>query len=507
MSAPASNPARDAGTRRGLLLVALAVLAVAVLHLAIRGAISGSLIELDALENVNSQTWQLVYKADAPPLFNWIHRGFVSVFGPSWFAISLQRYLLLLVYFVFLYLSACRFVADRRHAALFALSASALYQIGWAGHEYVTHSAMLLTMLAVTLWAFLRAAESRLWRDYALLGLAMGLGLLSKYNFPVFPLLLALAALGVPRFRAAVVSWKFALALVSALLFLAPVLAWNLREGWPVFASVSDHVVRSDAGGVSGAVESLLSLAGGFIGYTLPLALIVVAIFGRRLLAPAGQANDHERLFRNLILLGIGAGLIAALGFGADNFQERYMHPFLFYLPLWFAARLQRGKVDMRDTRLLAATLVALAALVLVIRIVQMIDASQALCGRNCRPMEPFDRLAARIEAEGLASATYVSDDFIVAGNLKAQFPQAPALTFERPLVRPPGGGGTCLFVFRTRGADRILRKAPPDVAEAVRRGPVVDLSVDWPHLWRPAGWRSSDFGAVRLDPESPSCR
>ena len=69
--------------RHGLVLVIMSVLAVAALHLLVRGAISDSLITLDALENVNSQTWQLVYKADAPPLFNWLHIPFVAVLGPD----------------------------------------------------------------------------------------------------------------------------------------------------------------------------------------------------------------------------------------------------------------------------------------------------------------------------------------------------------------------------------------------------------------------------------------
>src|SRR5262249_56339493 len=74
-----------------------------------------------------------------------------------------------------------------------------VFPVSWTFHDALTHSAAVLAAGAATFHALLRLGDEDGLGAYLGLGVAAGLGLLSKYTYVVLAAALALAALTEPR--------------------------------------------------------------------------------------------------------------------------------------------------------------------------------------------------------------------------------------------------------------------------------------------------------------------
>src|SRR5262249_13183646 len=155
--------------------------------------------------------------------------SFVRLLGLSVFTIALVRLLTLGVVCMLLYAAArqvlgcgagfqpadssgrletCPTAAARQvlrrqdRAVLAALSPLLIPAIAWNSVNYLTHTLLLCALCLATVCCVLRLSQARRlcygrrgWGGYALLGVCVGMGVLSKYNYAVFAAALLLAAL------------------------------------------------------------------------------------------------------------------------------------------------------------------------------------------------------------------------------------------------------------------------------------------------------------------------
>jgi len=128
----------------------------------------------------------------------------------------------------------------------------------------------LFTSTDASLLLFWSAAAFTLWQAqatdrlgwWAALGVACGLGLLSKYTMAAFGMSALLALWWVPGPRRGL--WRIGpwVSVVIALAWLAPNLAWNAAHDFPTLKHTADITTRAHrAGGVREAVEFLLGQA------------------------------------------------------------------------------------------------------------------------------------------------------------------------------------------------------------------------------------------------------
>jgi hypothetical protein len=94
----------------------------------------------------------------------------------------------------------------------------------------------LLFFWALALYSFLRACEDARWRWPVLCGLAVGLGLESKYAMLYFVAGAGLAAAFAADARRLVAGWRGLVILAIALLILMPNIVWNADHGFPTVA-------------------------------------------------------------------------------------------------------------------------------------------------------------------------------------------------------------------------------------------------------------------------------
>lgn len=164
-------------------------------------------------------------------------------------------------------------------ALLFALT-----PIFFLGGQVMTTDIPMVTCWFLALWALWWAlARERPWAWYAA-GLAVGLGLLSKYNMGVLPMAILVYLLASRHWRGALASPHPWLAALLALAVFSPNLWWNSRHHWVTMEATWGNVT-----GGCGGWEHWLAFLAGQAGVVSPIlfALIFAALAARgRRLAP-----------------------------------------------------------------------------------------------------------------------------------------------------------------------------------------------------------------------------
>ena len=173
----------------------------------------------------------------------------------------------------------------------------------------VNHNTVLAPFIAATLYFGHRYLETRSLESNVALGVAIGLGLLAKYEiiFALIPLIAL--ALTIPRYRSAFFQIKSYGALLIALLILAPHLQWLSNHDWPSFKRATDSAPMTTK------LDLLESLWGFFWGLITVIATPLLALAALNINALKRlwdrQKNETQKIGQIIVLAPL-LGLIAA---------------------------------------------------------------------------------------------------------------------------------------------------------------------------------------------------
>lgn len=213
----------------------------------------------------------------------------------------------------------------------------------FAGGVLVSPDAPLNFLWAVATWAAWRGlrGEPKAWW---VVGLAVGLGLQSKYSMAFLLPGLAVLTLRNPQSRTA---WPlYAGAVLAALLF-TPNLLWNAQHGWQAFRFILDRPAWVRAG----PLGNLALSAGGLLLYLSPVLAALL------LWAPWLAGRPQDRFLRTLCVPTLLGCLVAAL---AGKFKPHYLAPVAL---LGVPALAALGNARLDRWRLVAVGLGALQSL------------------------------------------------------------------------------------------------------------------------------------------------
>jgi hypothetical protein len=424
--------ARFAATGRGVLALALLF---ALASGALRLALTDNLQPDDAELVVAAQTLRGGY-SDQPPLYTWMLWAVLPITGPGVVGLAVVRAVLLVLLVGLTYLAARLLIPDRRLVAPLAFSALLLPAYGWHIATYLTHSLLLGVAVMATVYAVARVVRDGRRTDYALLGVAVAVGVLAKYNFPLVVVAAIAAGLTVPAARSRLLHTRILLTAAVALLLLVPHLVWLAEWGEEVFRLVRNKANRAEsppywAGVAQGLWAAVVCLAG-----CVPLVAPLLAWLGRR--AHRVEPADPVVAWAGRFLVALGAIHIALVfGYGVSRFQDRWVQPFLLVLPLWYLGRFVPGTVQAGGVRLLTWATAGLAASILAGQVAQIAFAER-LPGRYDLRLD-YARLARELDATGFGEATFVACDREIIGNLLPHMPRARMWyasgveAFERP--------------------------------------------------------------------------
>ncbi len=412
--------------------------------------VSSETAGIDDVDQVlRAQIWSWGY-GPQPPLYTWLTKIFLDLFGSNIFSLALLKELQVFAIYVFVYLIAERVT----HSGYCALAATALLQfdpsIAWEAHRELTNSVLASAFVLATIYLFLRLDSNR-WRAYAAFGICCGLGLLSKWNFAIMLAALLFAALGVAPFRSLVLNRKMVAVLLVTLALVALPARWILQHPSLAFSSVWKLRIHDNAGWQM-AVAGLEKWA---VEWTAHVALLLLALFiffGRKMLRPAAPLPESRLLWLTLgwtmILI-----TVAVIAFRAEGIRDRYLQPLFVWLPVLAATVLREHLTGKRLAAILAvSTAVAggiLAAVPGRLFLTEPLHRNEVL-------NTPFRKFATDLAPVVRGADAIIAENHPLAGNLRLWFPHQLVVDEEvAPLFEPPRGRVVLVW-------DATARPAPP---------------------------------------------
>lgn len=397
-----------------------------------------------------------------PPLYTWLQAAVFAVTGEGVAGLALLKNALLAATVLVTYATARRITTDSGTAVLAALSLFLIPQFGWESQRALTHSVLVMTMSALFAWLLIRLLQERRTVDYILLGAALALGVLSKFNFALGALALLLAALSLREFRAVLLTAKGAIVPLVAAVLLAPSLLWILDNREATLSRAGKMTTGQTAGLLDNYLLGLGSLLWAAFAYALLLLLVYAVAAFRSKAGPArpGEQRLFLALFARAIAFGLLLCLLLVVGFEVTRFKDRWMQPLLYGAPLVLALWLAPRLVAWRRKLVLGAASLGALAVVVALPLRTLLGPTLG----DPKPLDmPYPRLAEQIRALGFEDGLILSDSNVIAGNLLLALPGSQALTTAYPRVVPPREGPV-LLVWRGEAG-------PPPALAALARG------------------------------------
>ncbi|GJL95636.1 MAG: glycosyl transferase [Hyphococcus sp.] len=408
--------------------------------------------------NIFTQSFQLGYLPDNPPLFEWTLIAVQKITGPVQLSFIIVKYLFLILTGLFTYLTAARLFKNHRWAAFTVLALLSLYQIGYNYHQAFTHSTALMASVAFLWYGLLKLRDEPRTQHYLLLGLAVGPGAIAKYSFLPVVVSIFIAGMLSSQVRARLLNVRILISVLLAMLVCLPHGLW-LLDHMDEIAMRADQrfgtVEASYMSRVSNALPAALWAMGSFL---LPF-VAVVAVAAPNSFRELKVVDEATSIFRNATLVCIIVLLVGIVVTGASSFPERYAIAFMYPALFWFIAALKNSTPTERALRNITLAGFVFFGLFLGVRIVQTVMPGPPFCS-DCRQWIPYAVLEDAFPAENFEKATLVGFDIYTAGNLRRLFPDNRVVAPFFPFYTPPGGDehAPCYFVWSEN-----LGVAPPD--------------------------------------------
>ncbi|MAY65948.1 MAG: hypothetical protein CMM77_02330 [Rhodospirillaceae bacterium] len=432
------------------LVVGAIILAMALIRATLFPGTGGD----DGEQLIFSQFFAWGYQVRNPPLYTWLVMAVSQITGPGLWAVNIVKFSLLYAMYLMLWRAALHLFTSRVMAGLAALAPVLFYFVAWEVITGFSHTVLTACLYAAVLWILLRlrgAAPGRL-SDYALLGLAIGLGGLAKYAFWIFLACLLAAALTDRDLRRRLLSPRLILTLAVAVAVMAPHYLW-LMERLDTLAGQA---------GAAASIHDGISLTGlghgakAAIGFLSPGWLIAVLVFPAAFRPLNAPAPDMARVLGRYMVLVLVVTAIGTLVQPDFRIRTHYMFVLLF-APFWVLLRAEAAGAATPARRRVLAALITLVLWAQPSGLIAKYLFEPLSCGR-CQHHIPYADLAANIRDLGFAGGTVVAywHPDPLPGNLRAALPGARVISLKHPDIippLPPEAAGQCLVVWSADAA------------------------------------------------------
>lgn len=388
-------------------------------------------LQADESEQVVLSQFLMLGYGRQPPFYNWLQYGVMHLFGPSIFSLTVLKNGLLFLCCVFFGLAARQLSSRKDVSAAAILGVLSLPAVTVLSQRDLSHAVALLFCVSLFLYAFFGAlTRPALWR-YALTGVAIGIGTISKYNFVVVPIAALIAILPEAELRRRLFDRRLIATIAIAALICLPHALWflgNIHEA--TACTVSE--MRDDATGhfIVDRLDGMVTLIGAAIKGGFPVVLFLLIAFRREVLDCRNVSTVWTRVTGRMLLLCLVIVGLISFGMGATTISQKWLSPFLLLLPLYLCLKIEANAgFDRRPdgTSVLAIPVAFLAFGFLVYLAAGNILAP--LLGRyqkDSLPSVPFVRSVLAEAGPGANPAYVIADTMILAGSARLAAPQIP---------------------------------------------------------------------------------
>ena len=243
-------------------------------------------LELDEGQQLFLAQWLAVGYDTQPPFYNWLQYGVDQWLGDTVLALSLLKNLLLFASYLLVGMIAHVIIGNRVLAVIATLGLITIPTIAYAAQRDLTHTVGLLFAACLFFYVFIRTLQNPSALNYALTGLAVGIGILAKYNFVLLPLAAAVAILPERQWRGRLSDPRILLTLAIAAVMVTPHAIWFLDHiDAATGRTLNKMTADADGRGLMQIGKGLLSLAVALAGAALPTLVLFYVAFGKMLRA------------------------------------------------------------------------------------------------------------------------------------------------------------------------------------------------------------------------------
>jgi len=399
----------------------------------------------DGEQIIFAQYFDWGYVVRNPPLYTWFVILAQKVFGVSAFAVNAIKFITLLSLYWFLYRTGVLLYKDHRIAILAALSPLLIFHIAWDSLLGFSHSVLVATLYAATLYAVFNLEKNNRILNYVGLGAAIGCGILSKYAFVFFLIALIAAALFDSKLRSRLLNPKIIISFVIAAIITTPHLMWLYDRHTAMAGELAPALTAQGmTSHLFAAGKGILSGIKAIIGFLLPLlvflALFFPAAWRPKLTTPDEDQQRHHRILRIFFSFLIGFIFLFIIAGGVSRVRTHYM--FVMVLaPVWFFLRVKMADMgDMNERHLKGyAGILSAAAIVVLLGLPIKYVVEPWRCGK-CEHHMPYEVLAADLKKAGFQGGTIFAywHPYPIAGNLRIAFPKSRVISAKHPSAMPP---------------------------------------------------------------------
>ncbi|MGN7752341.1 ArnT family glycosyltransferase [Sinorhizobium sp. 22678] len=401
--------------------VVLAVAGYFLLCIILRVSVSSSL-EIDEAEQAFLSQFLALGYGPQPPFYNWLQYGLAEVIGTSLATMTILKNGLLFLCCLFYGLAARLVLTDRRLPPIAMLGVLTLPPIFLLAQRDLSHTVAALFAVSLFLYSFLKTLKRPSLFSYILTGVAVGIGLMAKYNFVLVPVAAIVAVLPERELRARILDWRILPAIAVATLIVLPHAYWMLQNfGFASGGTLNEMREREAEGFLLQAFYGVYSLGSAVIGGSLVPLLVFGLVFRGKFRAIWQAESPWSRIIGRMLALCLIAVLLVVLGVAATHVREKWLVLFLVLIPLYLCLKIEAANIDLTDSLrrfFLLVLVIVLGALVLV--------SARAVVrpwfGDYSRLNIPYAALAEAVaQAEG-QPALILANDKQIAGNLRMQF-------------------------------------------------------------------------------------
>lgn len=234
----------------------------------------------DAEQAYYSQWWRWGYD-DQPPLYTWLQIGIHKILGVSKVSFSILRGVIFSTILVALFQFAFRFSKNSIQAFTVVLALVLIPTFIDFTFRRLSHTTLLCLCVVMTYYCIHKLIQNKSFLNYLLLGLVVGVGILTKYNY-----VLVLAAFGGVLFvdssiRKVLLNSKILCSILIASLLLLPHLLWLFGDSGfteELFVSVNTKTSAVSTKGIP-VISPLFSFVLTFLKLTWPLLVVTLVLF------------------------------------------------------------------------------------------------------------------------------------------------------------------------------------------------------------------------------------
>ena len=420
----------------------------------IRGLLYPGAPNDDAEQLLFSQVFRWGYDLVNPPLYTWLVIAVQQIVGVENLTVSLVKFPAYWLIFHFLFVLGRRVTQDERIAVLAALSPLWLYYVAWDAVMSYSHTVLATALILAAFVAMLRLQDKGGVLSYALFGLVIGLGVLSKYTFILAALGMLIAGVINRPFRSRILHPHMFIAAMVAGVIITPHVYWLLQHSDTMGGAVSGKfgIGPADADFLRVRLKGLKSVFTSSLSFASPLWLVLLIIFW----GPFRQRfKVHEyvspsvkvlALYIFIVIILLGALVLLT---GSTKIRAHYMFV-LIPFPVLFFAWVKPSFAQSRRPLVFGISVIVMAFLLVGGMVGKYV--SEPLRCKRCQLLMPYKDIGKKIRNAGFKGGTIFAYYFPhdLAGNLRSSFPDTRIVSTKFPSIAssPVEKERQCLIIW-----------------------------------------------------------